>query len=325
MLYTKQQLEAIKGRDEENVATQRYLHKVGRGEYKKLLPHELDFITLRLPSIYTEKDCLNPAFNIFEIEYCAEPLFRRLILTYFENLDFLKPVSIGYRNLNDAEIARDREKFHELVGNWNSRLQFGSGDAYLHEVKIEYNRKTELLNITFKNGIFGGRHLHERELLKQKLAAFYIYHLTKVFFRSHRINHVTFQVFGATFTVNIYSYVHIVSRHYIPKLNGIDTEKSFNEEITCIDPFNLPYSIRDLIVDYAAKAPADYILNPEFMIFSQDTSFYIIWWKHKKLNDLKFQFGYEVRTLYKIEAERDKKKINHNNFYQLNDRIKYFY
>ena len=102
MLYTKQQLEAIKGRDEDMIATNRYLHKVGRGEYKKLLPHELDFITLRLPSIFKEEECKNPAFNIYEIEHCTEPLFRTLMLTYFENLDFLKPVSIGYRNLNDA-------------------------------------------------------------------------------------------------------------------------------------------------------------------------------------------------------------------------------
>jgi len=324
MLYSKQQLETLTP-EQKSIASKRYLHKVHRDDVRKLLPHECEFVSSMLPHVYTDKDLTVPKYDIYELSYCADPLFKRLVLTYLDNLDFLKPVSIGYRNLDDAEIARDRAKFDELLASWELKLGPSYSDAFLHEVKIEYNRKIKILEDQFKNGLFGGRRLHEREILKQKLAAFYIYYVTKSFFRSHKSNFVAFQVAGSTFSINIYSYVHITSRHYIPDLNGIDSERSFNKELICINPFNLPYTVRDVIIDYFDKSPANNLPNQEYMIFSQDTDFYIIWWKHKKLTELNFKIGYEIRTLYKIEAQRDKDKIDRNNFYQVNDRITYFY
>ncbi|MFP5081661.1 hypothetical protein [Pedobacter sp. JCM 36344] len=324
MLYTKQQLETLT-EEEKSIASKRYLYKVHHGDVKKLLPHECEFVSAMLPYVYTDKDLTIPKYDIYQLSYCADPLFKRLVLTYLYNLDFLKPVSIGYRNLDDEEIVRDRAKFDQLLAVWELKLEPSYSDAFLHEVKIEYYRKIKILEDQFQNGMFGGRRLHEREILKQKLSAFYIYSVTRSFFRSHKSNYVAFQAAGSTFSVNIYSYVHIASRHYIPDLNGIGSERSFNSELICINPFNLPYTVRDLIVDYFDKALVSYLLNQEYMIFSQDTDFYIIWWKHKRLTELNFQMGYEIRTLYKIEAKRDKDKINHNNFYQVDDRITYFY
>jgi len=324
MLYSKQQLETLT-QEENIVASKRYLDKVKRNDVKKLLPHECEFVSSMLPFVYADQALTVPAFDIYELNFCMDPLFKRLILSYLYNLDFLKPVSIGSRNLEDSEIARDRAKFEELITAWELKLHSSKSDAFLHEVKIEYNRKIKILEDQFQNGLFGGRRLYEREILKQRLAAFYIYYVTKSFFRSHKSNFVIFQVSSFTFSINIYSYVHIASRHYIPHLNGIDSERSFNGEIICIDPFNLPYTLRALIIDYFHKAPSNYVLNHEYMIFSQDADFYIIWWKHKKLSELNYQMGYEIRTLYKIEADRDYQKINHKNIVRVNDRICYYY
>jgi len=324
MLYSKQQLEALATPEEKSTVLRRYLYKVIQGDVKKLLPHEAEYLTSMLNTIYTEEDLTKPKFNIYELNYCSEPLFKRLILIYQKNLDFLQPVFNGIKNLDNWEIARDRKKFDEQLNIWDMKLGPNYSDAFLHEVKIEYYRKIKILEAHYQKGLYG-RRWHEREILKQKLNAFYIYYVTKTFFRSHKGNFVLFQAFGETFLVNIYSYVHILFRHYIPDLNGIDSERSFNSELLCIDPFNLPYSIKDLIIDYATHASVNYILNPEYMIFSQDTDFYIIWWKYKKLTELNFQLGYEVRTFYKIKAQRDVAKINHQNFHQANDRIKYYY
>jgi len=324
MLYSKQQLETLTN-EEKSIASQRYLHKVYRGDVKKLLPHECEFLSSMLPYVYADKELTKPTYDIYELRYCADAVFKRLILTYLQNLDFLKPVFNGVKELDDEEIARDKKKFEELLRIWELKLEPNYSDAFLHEIKIEYNRKIKILKDQFQDGLFGGRRIYEREILKQKLSAFYIYSVTRSFFKSHKSNFVAFQASGSTFLVNIYSYVHIASRHYIPDLNGIDSERSFNSELICVNPFNLPYSMRDMIIDYFDNAPNNYVLNPEYMIFCQDTDFYIVWWKHKKLSELNFQMGYEIRTLYKIEAERDKQKINHNNFYQKSDRIKYFY
>lgn len=231
---------------------------------------------------------------------------------------------IGHRNLTDDEIERDKKKFAEFLEKWDEKLEGSFNDVYLHEVKLEFHRKLKILDLQFREGYFG-RRLYERNILEQKVAAFYKYFITKSFFRNNNRNWVAIEMLGETISINLYSYVHIISRHYMPKFNGIDPEKSFNSELRCVNPFDLPNSLGILISDYLRYVPEGYTLDTEYMIFSQDRDFYIVWWKWKQLCELNFRIGYEVRTLYRIEAERDKKKINLNNFHLVNDRIKYFY
>lgn len=323
MLYTQKEFENLDDNGK-GTAVSRYLHKIEKKETKKLLPHECEFICSFLPHIFADEKLIKPVHNIYELDFLAEPLFKKLMLIYLENLDFLKPVYIGHRNLEDDEIKRDKQKFYELLSNWSEKLDGNASDVYLHEVKLEYHRKLEILEIQFRQYYFG-RRMYERRIMEQKVAAFYKYFITKSFFRNNRQNWVSFEMLGETILINAYSYVHIISRHYMPIFNGIDPEKSFNSELTIINPFDLPNSLRDLISDYFSHAPAGYNLDSEYMIFCQDRAFYIIWWKHKKLSELNHRMGYEVRTLYKIEAERDKQKINHNNFHQINNSIKYYY
>ncbi len=204
------------------------------------------------------------------------------------------------------------------------KLESNKCDVYLHEVKLEYHRKLKILEGQLKQRYIG-RRMYDRKILEQQTAAFYKYFITKSFFKNNKQNYISFEMLGETILINSYSYVHIISRHYMPLFNGMDTERSFNGELDNVDPFDLPNSLKDLVTDYLSNIPAGYSLNIEYMIFSQDNDFYIIWWKHKKLAELNLQMGYEIRSLYKIEAERDKQKINHNNFYQVNVRIKYYY
>ncbi len=324
MIYSKQELEQLATTEEKAVAHKRYLHKVIRSDTKKLLPHEQEYICTFLPRVYADSDLTQPLFDVYNLSFCAEPLFKQLFLTYMHCLDFVKPVWNGIKYLEPYEIEKDRRKFEELLTAWNKKLSPDYSDCYLHEVKIEYERKLKILKDQYKQRYFG-RFLYERKIIEQMLNAFYIYFLTKIFFRSHKSNSVSFIAFSVTFSCNIYSYIHIMSRHYMPHLNSINEERSFNEELCNIDPRNLPYSIRALIIDYFNNAPINYVLNAEYMIFGQDASFYILWWKYKKLDELNHVPGYEIRTLYKIEAERDKQKISHNNFYTVNDRITYYY
>lgn len=323
MLYSKTDFQNFDN-NAHSIAVSRYLTKILSGETKKLFPHECEFICSFLPHIYLDKDITKSAHDVYQLDFLAESLFKRLVLIYLDNLDFLKPVSIGHRDLTDDEIQRDRQKFNELLANWDIKLHEVSGDVYLHEVRIEYHRKLKILDEQFRQ-LYFGRRIYERRILEQKVAAFYKYFITKAFFRNNKQNWVQIDAMGESFVINPYSYVHIISRHYMPKFNGMELGKSFNNELNCIDPFNLPNTLRDLIVDYFNHALANYVLDKEYMIFSQDAEFYIVWWKRKTLNELKKQIGYEIRTLYKIEDQRDKAKINHNTFYEVNERIKYFY
>jgi hypothetical protein len=61
------------------------------------------------------------------------------------------------------------------------------------------------------------------------------------------------------------------------------------------------------------------------MIFKESNEYYIIWLKKRKLTELNLQLGYEVRTLYKIQAERDFKKINEDLSFKKNSELTYYY
>ena len=325
MIYSKQELEQISLEDQP-IAVSRYLNKLLKNEIKKLLPHEVEFITSVLPHVYSNSDRTVLKYDIYELDFCNESLFKKLILRYLLNLDFLSPVYNGYKNLSKEEILRDKIKFDYLLSIWEDRLHSkGSNDIFLHEIKIEYNRKNKHLKLLRNNNQFvGGRFFYERKSLNEKLVAFYIYYTVKLFFKSHRSNSVIFEKNGFRFSINVYSYIHIISRHYMQSVNIVDLDKSFNNELSIIDVFNLPYSIRDLICEYIRYAPDNYQLK-EFIIFKYNNDYYIIWLKLKKMIEFNNDFAYEVRTMYKIFKEVDLEKVNNDTFYKVDENISYFY
>jgi hypothetical protein len=323
MLYSKKELENFTEEDEQ-IAIFRYINKIKKDETKRLLPHECEFLCRHLPYYTTERTLEKPIVNIYNLNFLNEALFKRLILLYLDNLDFIKPVEIGTRSLTDEEIKRDKQKFEHLINYWNQELTTGKKDPYLHEVRIEYNRKMKLLAKFYKRGAFG-KHLYERRITEQTTASFYVYFLVKSFFRNQSKNYLDFQVSDKNFSINIYSYVHILSRHYMPKFNSIDVDRSFNSILKNVDVFNVPTSLRLLIEDYLCNAPQDYEFNEEYMIFREASEFYIIWWKQSKLPELNHLIGYEIRTLYKIQAERDKLKINKDRFFYKTEDLTYYY
>ncbi|TJZ53310.1 hypothetical protein FAZ15_18345 [Sphingobacterium olei] len=168
MIYSKQELEGFVGEGKEReVAVSRYLSKIIKNEVKKIFPHELEFITRILPHISKEKYVYKPLYNIYELDYCSESLFKLLILRYLFNLDFLQPVFTGTTYLKREEIDRDKEKFHVLFADWERKLNDKpSNDVFLHEVKKEYFRKIKHLDDEFKQNIYTGRFCYDRKIVK---------------------------------------------------------------------------------------------------------------------------------------------------------------
>lgn len=323
MLYSKQELSSLSDVKREE-ATSRYLHKCVKKETRKFLPHECEHLTSLLPSITTDPDVFVPAFNIYELDYLSEALFKKLILTYLDNLDFLSPVYNGVKNLNTKEIERDKTAFQKLVKAWEDRLKTGQKDPYLHEVRLEYCRKLKILEKQYKDHLYGYL-LYKRKVLEQKTSSFYVYFTVKSFFKNFKSDYVLFNAFGKTFSVNIYSYVHILSRHYMPKMNGIDHERSFNREISFINPFYLPEGIQVLISKYQSHARNGFQLNCEYMIFKEGSHHYILWWKVKKLAELKFKLGYEVRSFYRVYLQRDIDKIKDKEAVVIDSELIFYY
>lgn len=322
MLYHKQEYPYFTDQNK-MTAVSRYLSKLDRNNTRKLLPHECEFICSFLPSITKNLETREPAYDLYAYDFLSEAVFKKLILIYLGNLDFLMPVHIGSRDLEKHEIERDKRHFAQLLSSWEIKLSSQS-DAYLHEVKLEHKRKLELLCKTFKANYFG-RKIYERKIIEQTVNAFYIYFIVKSFFKNNKANFVSIEFNQVPIVINVYSYVHTISRHYMPMFNGMDPEKSFNGQLVEINPFELPTTLASFIHNYLNNAPEGYSITKEFIIFNQDNQFYILWWKYKSLSEFKGQKGYEVRTLYRIIAARDLEKIDHESCVIISDRISYYY
>lgn len=67
-------------------------------------------------------------------------------------------LSNGLKYLNKEEISDDKRKFDELFAQWRVQLAGEKCDQFLHEVKIEYYRKLEILGRLKSGGAFGYFH-----------------------------------------------------------------------------------------------------------------------------------------------------------------------
>lgn len=324
MLYSKTEIEHFTNEDRQ-AAISRYLYKIEKNETRKFYPHECEYLCIALLAIYKNDNFVEPAYNIYELPFLAEALFKRLILLYLDNYDFLEPVNTGTKKLRKEEIARDKKYFYESLIKWRQRLYTSrSGDQFIHEIKEDLKRKIHLLNEQFKAGYFG-RRLFERNVLEQDIAAFYKYFIVKAYFKNLKDSALVFVAGNNTFSINIYSYVHVLSRHYMPQINSIHHDKSFNDDLPFIDVFNLPTSLRDLITTYFTNLPHNNSQTKEHIIFAYKNSFYIIRIKFKKLPEIANELGFEIRTLYKIQKDRDLKLIDLNKFYDVNKNLRFYY
>jgi len=325
MLYTR---EALRNHTQEEgiVAIKRYFHKIYKKETTRFCPHECDYLAIRLRSIFRDKEgggeerVLEP----YDQPFLSEAVLKYLFLIYFKNLDFIQPVFVGKNQLSKEEINKDKQKFDELLLQWREKFHAKKTDKLLHEVKLEYLRKLTILNDQYANGLYGW-FLFKRKCLEQELNAFYIYFTVKTFFKNINCNYINFWIDDKQFIINYYTYVHIISRHYIALFNGIDTEKSFNDSLPFIDPFNLPISLAKVVAEYFQFAPTIYNFNQEFMIFSYKGEHYIIWWKRKKIDEIANAVGYEIRTLYKIQSSNDHARINKENTIEHDESLIFFY
>jgi hypothetical protein len=307
LLYTREALGAH-SQEKSITALQRYFHKIHKGEGHRLAPHECEYLALRLKSIFRNQEATERVMEPFDQPFLWEAVFKHLLLIYFENLDFLRPVFDGIRELSAEEIERDKLKFEALLEQWRRLFHAPKIDLLLHEVKVEYLRKLAILKRQYEARLFGW-FSYRRKCLEQELMAFYIYVTVKTYFKNEKADHIAFLGGGKRFVINRYSYVHIVSRHYIARFNGMDTERSFNSSLPFIDPFSLPSSLVPLIVDYFRLAPAGHAVATEYMIFSFNGEHYLIWWKEKKIAEIGNETGWEIRTLYRIESVRDQEKL----------------
>lgn len=318
MLYTRQQL-TQKNFADCHEAVQRYLHKflIHRKEISKLKWHEKDFFYEHLQILKNDKGQI--AFDIYSIPEAKEYLLYKLILVYASNnntIDFNKE-AFDY----NGEIPKNKKKQHQqiffqLLQDWTKELKEGKGQ-YLMIIRPLYeNKLKELQDLKTKKEI-DNRTFILRDIYMR--ATFYhVYYTVRKYFDEMKIKAESCAICGINFYADIYSYAHILTRHYYPKMNcGIGG--SLNKDIPMLDIWNMPSSILDLVKRYAEKKIIT--TDTEYLLFIIDKEKYILWIKYGKIALLNNLTGMEIRSFYHCEEDQDIEKFNGKTIIKIDEHL----
>ena len=152
--------------------------------------------------------------------------------------------------------------------------------------------------------------------LKQKEVYVYgcffdIYYHVRLYFDELPNPYVIKSINGIDVVFNVYSYVHIYNRHYIPNMSYRLGNASMNPEMDVVNLDELPDSILDMLEKYNVKNPI--AIDTEYCLFTWNGDKFILWLKRKRLNETKKE-GLEVRSFYKCTKEEDLIKFVNNNW-----------
>lgn len=291
----------------------RYLHRFlyERKKISKMKLHEKDFLFEAMHCIYDSKG--RKSFNLFRIPEASEYLFYWIILLH-SNTTMVFDGKITAEDgsiLTKKEVKKNKRFFYGYLQVWKKQIE-SRASVYFNVINTEIKRK---LKNWKEYGVHNGLSAYA---IKQKeiyiyACFFYIYYNVKLYFDEISKPYVMKIICGYDVVFNVYSYIHIYSRHYIPNMN-IDIGLSTNPELPSVDINELPISILLLIENYAKVFPLT--IETEYCLFTYLGNKYILWLKYKLLNDTK-RYGFEVRSFYKCIEERDLTKFDNNNYLNL--------
>lgn len=207
------------------------------------------------------------------------------------------------RYLSPQEKKKNKVFFYRYLPLWKKRIESGEG-VYLSIIKPEIKRKLQDWREYAAQKHISPYSLKQKEIFIYA-CFFNIYYNVKMYFDELPKPYVIRKICGIDVVFNVYSYIHIYSRHYIPNMN-YEIGLSTNPELPSVDIDDLPLSILMLIEKYCKVCPLSSF--SEYCLFSYKGDKYILWLKYKLLNETK-DYGFEVRSFYKCISESDLEKF----------------
>lgn len=301
MLYSRI---ALKAQDfiEQCVAMQRYLHKFMCDEknFNRLKWHEKDFFFNNLQILKDNNGEKN--FDLLKIPKAADYLFEKVILLYGrgKNIDFSIKMNDYDGVIDGKRQASYQSFFQQRLFIWRNEMDSRKG----HYVSVIYpmrNQKRKELDALYNEGT-----INKVEYIKRQEyidAIFYhIYYKVRCYFDELKGNLEKINVCNFDFYADIYTYCHVLSRHYFPQMN-MGTGGTLNDEIPYVDVFELPKSLFQLIIDYSKFGTIT--KKTEYLLFQIDGNQYILWVKYGKIPNSNNMEGFQIRSFYKCTEKRD--------------------
>ena len=323
MLYTRQELSRMSFDDGVKVM-QRYLKKVSdhqgefrESEFRNLKWHEKDFFFSKLQFLKNGKG--QKCYDIYTISEARDYVLYKLILIYVSDnntIDFRKQAK-DYDCEIEEKIKKQHEQiFYRLLNDWMSGLKKGKGQ-YLMVIKPLYEEKLkELQDLKRQRKIYPLTFIPRVNYMRSVF--YHVYYHVRKYFDEMQIKAESCVISGITFYSDIYTYAHILTRHYYPNMNcGVGG--SLNEDMPVIDVWNMPSSVLELIKLYAEKRSIN--KSTEYLLFIVDNKKYILWIRYGKIALLRNQEGMEVRTFYHCEQPRDLEKFEKKMVIKINEHL----
>ena len=290
-----------------NVAMQRYLQMFAyeRKKIAKLKWHEKDFLFQNMRSLIDSKG--NRAFDLFDIPEAEDYVMYNLIHTFASDdgyIDIKKEVKdyYGVVSGNRKELYVNRylsgmEKWSKLLGNTG-------GDPYLTVLNPLYKMKyKELESLYLSNAICMDE--FQKRILYMKSMFFHTLYNARVYFDEMPSNSrcVLEVINGFAVYADIYTYCHVLIRHYYPRMNIDGVGGTLNSNIKAIEMNELPVSLLRLVrlhSEFSTLTP-----QTQYLLYEFEGEKYIMWLKYKNFGYKDKGKGIRICSFYKCIHLRD--------------------
>ena len=307
MLYTRDQLVSMNNLAEVSNAMGRYLHKFlfDMKKFKRLKWHEKDFFFENLQILVTVNN--KKAFDLLNEPQASDYLFYKIILMFSKEgtFDFSGQVRDFDGVISKKEKGKYQSLFWKSLSNWRVLLEEPTGQ-YLSILLPMRNRKMKEIDLLYADRIISHATLIKRKNYTDAIF-YYIYYKTRCHFDGIPSKCEYRKIDNIDVYVDIYTYSHVLSRHYMPQMNK-DIGVSLNNDIKYVDIRNLPNSLLQLVEDYSSKKSIS--SDTEYLLFVFNDENYILWLKYGEIHILKDKVGMEIRSFYKCESQGDLDKFN---------------
>lgn len=305
MLYSRSELPNTIG--DSLVAMQRYLHLFvnERQKISKLKWHEKDFLFQNMRIMFDSQG--KPAFNLLDIDEADEYVMYLLILMLASDegyIDLKKNIRDYYGVVSEKKKELYIERYLVGIEKWTKQLNNTGGDPYLTILNPLYKRKYKELESLLFNNIINQEDFNER-LLYMKSIFFHTMYNARVFFDEKPKNEkcIYDNINGFYVYADIYTYCHVLIRHYYPQMNIEGVGGTLNSNIKTVDVRELPVSLLGLVRLYSEFA--ELTIQTEYLLYELEGEKYILWLKYKNIGYHDKGRAFRICSFYKCGKPGD--------------------
>ena len=305
MLYSRSELS--QNFVESNVALQRYLQMFSykRKEIAKLKWHEKDFLFQNMRCLFDNQG--KPAFDLLEISEAEDYVMYLLILMFASDdgtIDFNKEIRDYYGVIPEKRKEQYVNRYLVGIEKWSKLLNNTGGDPYLTVLNPLYKRKYKELEGLYLSDAINLDDFNERILYMNSMF-FHTMYCARVYFDEMLNNSKCVHeiINGLDVYADIYTYCHVLIRHYYPQMNSEGIGGTLNSNIKAVEMNDLPVSLLRLVRLYSEFS----CLTPQtqYLLYEFEGEKYILWLKYKNLGYRDKKKGIRICSFYKCNAPLD--------------------